>query len=88
MQIFGYLSKLSTSIVQAYRNELVTAAACELIANSATAAALQSQDKSGPLWRNIIDFSLKSSSIVVQEAVAHAMAAISKLINCSSYVER
>jgi tubulin-specific chaperone D len=87
-QIFGYLSKLSLNIVQAYRNELVAAAACEVIANSATLEDLQITDNERPQWRPIIDFALRSSNVVLQEAVTHAMEAISKLLDCSSYVER
>ena len=41
-----------------------------------------------PQWRAIIDFSLKSTSVVVQEAVAHALAALSTLADCSAYVQR
>lgn len=64
----------------------MTAATCAVIANSISSADIQSND--GPQWRSVVDFALKSSSILVQEAVADALAAVSKLADCSSYVQR
>ena len=85
-KVFTYLSRVSLPIIQSYRNELVTAAACEVIANSITLENAQATGKTH--WREIVDFALKSSSVVIQEAVARAMASISKLVDCSLYVQR
>lgn len=74
--------------MQSFRNELVTAAACEVIANSISREDVNATGKAQPQWQNIVDFSLKTSIPVVQDAVANAMAAISKLVDCSSYVQR
>ncbi|KIP05393.1 hypothetical protein PHLGIDRAFT_119907 [Phlebiopsis gigantea 11061_1 CR5-6] len=84
-QIFGHLAALSPAAVQSVRHEIVTAAACHLIANS---IAREDVDAPGAQWRAIIDFSLKSASAPVQDAVADALAALSTLADCSAYVDR
>ncbi|CAL1713099.1 unnamed protein product [Somion occarium] len=88
-QIFSYISRVPSNIVQSPRHELVTAAACQLIANSVSVSELKArQTASVPEWRKITDFALKSRSPTVQEAAADAMAALSKLIDCSPVVQR
>ena len=77
------------TMVQSTRHELITMAACELIAHGISAAEINSSnDSTIPPWRNIVDFALKSPTISVQEAAADAMTAISKLVKCSAEVDR
>lgn len=88
-QIFAYLAKIPQDVVQAPRNELVTAAACQLIASSITATEVQQdQNSSVPHWRKLVDVGLRHRSSAVQEAASEAMAAVSTLVDCSSVVER
>lgn len=76
-------------ILTAPRNELIITAACELIASSISAADVQLGQKSVvPQWRSIVDVGLRHRSSAVQEGATHAMAAVSKLVDCSSIVER
>lgn len=88
-KIFGYLVKIPQDIVQAPRNELVTAAACQFIANSLTMSEIFLEQKgSASHWRKFIDIGLRHRSSSVQEAAAEAMAAVSRLVDCSSMVKR
>jgi hypothetical protein len=88
-KIFGYLTRIPQDVVQAPRNELVTAAACRLIASSITIAEISlEQNGPAPHWRKVIDVGLRHRSSSVQEAAAEAMAAVSKLVDCSSVVAR
>ncbi len=89
VQIFFYLAQVPTNMVQSRRHELITASACTLIAHSISLPEIEtSSENSGPQWRDIIDFALKSTSSVVQEAAADAMGTVSKLANCSADVQR
>lgn len=75
--------------IETPRNEAVTAAACALIASSITKDDItQEEGTSVPHWRKIVDVGLRHRSQTVQEAAAGAMAAVSKLVDCSSVVER
>ncbi|KAH8104609.1 TBCD protein [Cristinia sonorae] len=88
-QIFGYLSIIPSFTVLSPRQELITAAACNLIAASVALVDLEThaQDVQPP-WRRIVEFGLKSKGVPVQEAAAQAMSAISSLVDCSSAVHR
>ena len=71
------------------RHELLTTAACELIAHSICRTDIEATPGSSKApWRNIIDFAFKSPNATVQEAVANAMVSISRLVNCSGDVTR
>ncbi|CCM03543.1 uncharacterized protein FIBRA_05677 [Fibroporia radiculosa] len=74
-KIFAYLSQVPLKIVESPRHELVTTAACNLIATSISIEETQLARSSVPHWRKIVDIGLKSKSDVVQEAAAMAMAA-------------
>ncbi|KAI0072860.1 TBCD protein [Panus rudis PR-1116 ss-1] len=105
-RIFTHLSKIPPSMVQSPRHELVTAAACELIAacvslddiraqrarggGNATGTPESSSENSTSefQWRKILDFAFKSRSVMVQEAAADAIGAISKLAECSHVMQR
>ncbi|KAF7797405.1 hypothetical protein EIP86_008600 [Pleurotus ostreatoroseus] len=75
-KVFMCLANVPSSTLVSRRHELITAAACELIAHaiSSTEANSAPSPKTPP-WRETIDFGLKSSNVVVQEAAASAMAA-------------
>ncbi|KAI0086506.1 ARM repeat-containing protein [Irpex rosettiformis] len=88
-ELFSLLSKVSPSTIQSIRNELITSAACHLIASSITLPEIEQPTRSSvPHWRSIIDFALKSAVVLVQESAADAMAAVSVLMDCNAQVER
>ena len=88
-QIFPLLNRVSQKIVLSHRNELITAVACQFIAHCVSQSEVQSQSSSTtPHWRGIVDFALRSSSVIVQESAAEAMAAVSRLVDCNTQVER
>lgn len=74
--------------MQSSRHELVTAAACQLIASSISVEETESTQSSISHWRVIVDLGLKSRSATVQDAAATALAAVSKLVDCSAIVQR
>jgi hypothetical protein len=89
LQTFRYLGRIPQDILQSSRNELVASAACQLIANSISLAEIQlDQNSSVPHWRKIVNDGLKHRAPSVQEAAAEAMAAVSKLTDCSLIVKR
>ena len=76
-------------MIRSPRNELVTVAACLLIASSISLKEILLEGLSSvPHWRMIIDMSLKHRKSTVQEAAVEALAAVSKLVDCSSIVQR
>lgn len=84
-----HLADVPSIIVASRRHEIITAAACELIANGISSAEANTPSSpSAPPWRDVIDFGLKSPSTVVQEAAAAAMAAVSRLTDCTSQITR
>ncbi|KAA1469978.1 TBCD protein [Dentipellis sp. KUC8613] len=83
-KIFTFLGQASLDMIQSPRNELVTAAACNLIASSISLPEIQLVARSSvPHWRKIIDIGLKHRNPKVQDAAANAMAEVSKLVDCS-----
>ncbi|KAH9936306.1 TBCD protein [Fomitopsis serialis] len=85
---FAYLVQVPLTTLESPRHELVTAAACNLIASGISSAEISSDETSVPHWRKVVDIGLKSKSTAVQEAAARAMAAVSKLVDCSAIVDR
>jgi len=76
-------------MIRSPRNELVTAAACQLIASSITPKEiLLSGESSVPHWRSTLDLGIKHRKSTVQEAAASALAEVSKLVDCSAVVQR
>jgi tubulin-specific chaperone D len=68
---------------------MLTAAACQLIADSISRTEIQLDEISSvPDWQKIIDYGLRHRSVDVRESAAAAMAAISKLTDCTSTVKR
>ncbi|THH31463.1 hypothetical protein EUX98_g2716 [Antrodiella citrinella] len=86
--IFSYIADIPSTTVLSARHEIVTAAACNLIAASIAIEDVEANPKVVPPWRKIIEFGLKSRGVAIQEAAAEAMSAISKLVDCSGAVER
>ncbi|KAK0201710.1 tubulin folding cofactor D C terminal-domain-containing protein [Desarmillaria ectypa] len=75
--IFKYLAIVPHTVLVGSRNEIVTAAACQLIASTVTLAEIRmGPNRSVPKWRQVIDFGLKHRRVPVQEAAAMAMASI------------
>ena len=76
-------------MIRSPRNELVTAATCQLIASSITLKEILLEGQSlVPHWRTIIDLGLKHRTSTVQVAAASALAEVSKLVDCSAVVQR
>ncbi|KAI0004532.1 TBCD protein [Russula compacta] len=88
-EIFSFLADAPVDVIRSPRNELVTAATCQLIATSITLKEILLEGQSSvPHWRTVIDLSLKHRKSVVQEAAASALAEVSKLVDCSAVVQR
>lgn len=76
-------------MIRSPRNELVTAAACQLIASSITLKEIVLEKQSSvPHWRTVIDMGLKHRKSTVQVAAASALAEVGKLVDCSAVVQR
>ena len=76
-------------MIRSPRNELITAAACQLIASSITLKEMLLEGQSSvPHWRTIVDLGLKHRKSTVQVAAASALAKVSKLVDCSAVVQR
>ncbi|KAG1751240.1 TBCD protein [Suillus lakei] len=83
-KIFALIAMVPQDAVMAPRNDLVLAAACDLIASSLTLQEVELQEKSSvPHWKRIVDQGLRHRSPSVQQAAAAAMATTSSLIDCS-----
>ncbi|KAI9465506.1 TBCD protein [Lactarius psammicola] len=88
-EAFSFLADVPVDMIRSPRNELVTAAACQLIASSVSLKEILLEGLSSvPHWRSVIDLGLKHRKSTVQEAAAAALAAVSKLVDCSSIVQR
>src|SRR5882757_11276359 len=76
-------------MIRSPRNELVTAAVCQLIASSITLKEILLEGQSSvPHWRTVIDLGLKHRKSTVQAAAASALPKVSKLVDCSAVVQR
>ncbi|OCH86383.1 TBCD protein [Obba rivulosa] len=87
-KVFSYLNDVPLDTILSPRHELITSAACILIANAITSEETHNDQSAVPHWRRIVDAGLKSRSTTVQEAAAAAMATVSKLVDCSAVVNR
>ncbi|KAI0283960.1 TBCD protein [Russula aff. rugulosa BPL654] len=88
-EVFSYLADVPIEMIRSPRNELVTAAACQLIASSINLKEILLEGQSSvPHWRTIIDLGLKHRKSTVQVAAASALAEVSKLVDCSAVVQR
>ncbi|TFK86795.1 ARM repeat-containing protein [Polyporus arcularius HHB13444] len=87
-KVFAALSNVPLTMIQSSRHDLVAAAACRLIASGVSLAEIQHSQTTAPQWRQVVDSGLKSKSVTVQEAAADALAAVSRLVDCSAVVQR
>jgi hypothetical protein len=86
-QVFESLSRIPLDVVKSPRHELVTAAACRLIARAISLVEIESENVT-PVWRQILDYGLRHRNEMVQESASMAMASLSRLSDCSSMVQR
>lgn len=83
------LFKIPNEVITEPRNDLVTTAACELIASSILPIDIQlGHESEAPRWRTIVDAGLRHRNLEVQAAAARSMASVSKLVDCSLIVDR
>ena len=75
-------------MIQSARQELIAEAACQFIAAAISLPETQHAQSAVPHWRQVVDSGLKSKSTSVQEAAAAALAAVSRLVDCSAVVDR
>ncbi|KAI0632121.1 TBCD protein [Trametes polyzona] len=87
-KVFAFLSIVPLKTIQSPRQELVAEAACRLISTGITLPETQHAQSTVPHWRHVVDSGLKSRSVAVQEAAAAALAAVSRLVDCSAVVDR
>ncbi|KAJ6613342.1 TBCD protein [Mycena sp. CBHHK59/15] len=88
-EAFSCLARIPERVLLGPRNELITAAACRLIAYTITLAEVNLQKHSVvPYWRAVLDGGLKHRSKPVQEAAAAAMGALSRFVDCAEVVHR
>ncbi|KAL0945859.1 hypothetical protein HGRIS_012144 [Hohenbuehelia grisea] len=88
-ELFEELSRVPHKTLTGSRNEIITAAACMLIANTITLSEINlGQHSSVPQWRAIVDFGIKHRSTACQQEAALALAATSRLVDCSQTVDR
>ncbi|KAL1950308.1 hypothetical protein VTO73DRAFT_5432 [Trametes versicolor] len=86
--VFAYLSTVPLATIQSARQEDITEAACRFIAAGISLPETQHAQSSVPHWRRVVDSGLRSKSATVQEAAAAALAAVSRLVDCSAVVDR
>ncbi|KAH9922790.1 ARM repeat-containing protein [Epithele typhae] len=87
-KLFSALSNVPLTLIKSVRQDLVAAAACQLIAAAISTSETQHNHTSVPFWRQVVDTGLRSKTQTVQEAAAVALAAVSHLVNCSAVLER
>ncbi|KAJ7505351.1 TBCD protein [Mycena galericulata] len=88
-EAFACLALIPESVLLGPRSELVTGAACSLLACTITRAEIDLQkDSAVPNWRKLLDYGLKHRSEPVQEAAAEALGAVSRLVDCAVVVNR
>jgi len=76
-------------VLQSARNEIILAAACDIIGASISSTEIELLDKSSvPHWRSIIEIGLRHRNASVQESATGAFGAVSRLADCSSDLTR
>lgn len=78
---------MNPALLSKYHNELILQASCQVISKSASSVELELTSNRID-WREIISKSMKHKIEFVRESAATAMAAASKLTNCSGDVKR
>ena len=77
------------NVLQAPRNEILLAAACDLIGVSISSEEIALLDKSSvPHWKSIIETGLRHRNVPVQESATKAFGHVSRLVDCSDDLTR
>ena len=72
-------------VLQSTRNEILLAAACDLIGVSISHTEITLLDGSSvPYWKSIIEIGLRHRNVPVQESATRAFGAVSRLVDCSN----
>lgn len=88
-QAFRYLSQVPMKALQNTRNEILLAAACDLIGVSISFTEITLLDKSSvPHWKSIIEIGLRHRNVIIQEAATKAFGSVSRLVDCSDDLTR
>lgn len=83
-QVFRYLSRVPMEVLQSTRNEILLAAACDLIGVSISPTEITLPDKSSvPHWKLVIEMGLRHRNVVIRESAAKAFGSVSRLVDCS-----
>ncbi|KAF7314250.1 TFCD-C domain-containing protein [Mycena kentingensis (nom. inval.)] len=85
-EIFACIELVPERVLLGPRNELVTAAACTLVARSISRA--ETEMPPNALWRKLLEGGLKHRNVMVQEAAAGALRALSSLVDCAKLFSR
>ncbi|CAE6412425.1 hypothetical protein ACGC1H_005473 [Rhizoctonia solani] len=90
LQCFRHLSALPSAAFQKFRGDLIVEAACYLVAESISPAAIDlGPANDAPDWRSIIlDNGMKHENEAVQTAASGAMSIISGFMDCAKDVHR
>ena len=76
-------------VLQGPRNEILLAAACDLIGVSISSSEVALLDKSSvPHWKSIIELGLRHRNEPVQESATKAFGSVSRLVDCSNDLTR
>jgi len=76
-------------LLQGTRNEILLAAACDLIGVSISSSEISLLDKSSvPHWKPIIEIGLRHKNASVQESATKAFGSVSRLVDCSGDLTR
>ena len=88
-QVFRYLSNIHMKMLQNARNEILLAAACDLIGVSISFTEVTLLDKSSaPHWKSIIEIGLRHRNVIVQKSATEAFGSVSRLVDCSDDLAR
>lgn len=88
-QVFCYLSHVPPKVLQGTRNEILLAAACDLIGVSISFREIELLDKSSvPYWKSIIEMGLRHRNVAIRESAAKAFGSVSRLVDCSDDLTR
>lgn len=89
IQVFSYLSEIPMEALQGTRNDILLAAACDLIGVSISSTEMALLDKSSvPAWKSIIETGLRHRNASVQESATNAFGSVSRLVDCSDDLTR
>jgi hypothetical protein len=89
VQVFSYLSHVPMESLQNTRNEILLAAACDLIGVGISSTEVTLLDKSSvPPWKSMIEMGLKHRNVVIRESAAKAFGSVSRLVDCSDDLSR